>query len=77
MQSETTASSLIPQSARPILQLHARRDVKTSDANLGLLLLEFFDLYGRNFDYYKTAIRIKDGGSYMPKVTLLRRNVMT
>ena len=35
--------------------------------NLGVLLIEFFELYGRNFNYFKTAIRIKNGGAYIPK----------
>ncbi|CAI9715104.1 terminal nucleotidyltransferase 4B-like [Octopus vulgaris] len=49
------------------LQLHPRLEAKTSNTNLGILLIEFFELYGRNFNYLKTGIRIKDGGSYVPK----------
>lgn len=30
-------------------------------------MIEFFELYGRNFNYLKTAIRIKDNGAYLPK----------
>ena len=37
-------------------------------ANLGVLLIEFFELYGRHFNYMNTAIRVKDGGSYVPKL---------
>ncbi|KAK9971774.1 hypothetical protein ABG768_025125 [Culter alburnus] len=49
------------------LQLHYREDVCSSNSNLGVLLIEFFELYGRNFNYLKTGIRIKDGGSYVAK----------
>lgn len=37
------------------------------NANYGVLLIEFFELYGRHFNYLKTGIRIKDGGSYVAK----------
>ncbi len=37
------------------------------DMNLGVLLIEFFELYGRQFNYLRTGIRIRDGGMYMPK----------
>ncbi|TRY90875.1 hypothetical protein DNTS_021951 [Danionella cerebrum] len=49
------------------LQMHFREDVCSSNPNLGVLLIEFFELYGRNFNYLKTGIRIKDGGSYVAK----------
>ncbi|XP_062922969.1 terminal nucleotidyltransferase 4B [Mobula hypostoma] len=49
------------------LQLHSRDDVYSCDANLGVLLIEFFELYGRHFNYLKTGIRINDGGSYVAK----------
>lgn len=49
------------------LQLHPREDAVTPQANLGVLLLEFFELYGRNFNYMNVAIRVKDGGSYVKK----------
>lgn len=49
------------------LQLHYREDVCSSNPNLGVLLIEFFELYGRHFNYLKTGIRIKDGGSYLAK----------
>lgn len=38
------------------LQLHPRQHFET--ANLGVLLLEFFELYGRNFNYERTGISI-------------------
>ncbi|GFN94855.1 pap-associated domain-containing protein 5 [Plakobranchus ocellatus] len=49
------------------LQLHPREDTSGQNPNLGVLLIEFFELYGRNFNYLKTAIRIKNGGAYLPK----------
>ncbi|CAH1117234.1 unnamed protein product [Phaedon cochleariae] len=50
------------------LQLHPRQDnVRTNLANLGVLLIEFFELYGRKFNYVKTGIRIRDGGQYLDK----------
>lgn len=38
-----------------------------SEGNLGILLIEFFELYGRKFNYMNTAIRIKNGGAYISK----------
>lgn len=35
--------------------------------NLGALLLEFFQLYGNQFNYMTVGISIKDGGSYFNK----------
>ncbi|XP_033899197.2 terminal nucleotidyltransferase 4B-like isoform X1 [Acipenser ruthenus] len=49
------------------LQLHYREDASSPNANIGVLLIEFFELYGRHFNYLKTGIRIKDGGSYVAK----------
>ncbi|XP_074595864.1 terminal nucleotidyltransferase 4B-like [Brevipalpus obovatus] len=49
------------------LQLHPREDAISTGANLGVLLLEFFELYGRLFNYKNVGIRVKDGGSYVPK----------
>ena len=49
------------------LQLHPRNDASTLNTNLGVLLLEFFDLYGRSFNYSQSAIRIRDGGAYVPR----------
>ncbi|KAM9409637.1 terminal nucleotidyltransferase 4B [Pholidichthys leucotaenia] len=49
------------------LQLHYREDVCGPNINFGVLLIEFFELYGRNFNYLKTGIRIKDGGCYVAK----------
>ena len=47
--------------------MHPRYDAHDPNANLAVLLIEFFELYGLNFNYHKVGIRIKDGGSYIPK----------
>ena len=52
------------------LQLHPRMDASSDRANLGVLLIEFFELYGRYFNYYNVGIRVRDGGSYVPKNTI-------
>jgi non-canonical poly(A) RNA polymerase PAPD5/7 len=49
------------------LQMHPRKDAAKEDANLGVLLIEFFELYGRMFNYNKTGIMVHDGGRYFPK----------
>ncbi|XP_045512533.1 non-canonical poly(A) RNA polymerase protein Trf4-1-like [Pieris brassicae] len=49
------------------LQLHPRPERLRQTHNLGVLLIEFFELYGRKFNYVKTAIRVKNGGSYLSK----------
>lgn len=49
------------------LQLHPRPEAVSPTANLGVLLIEFLELYGRHFNYLKTALRIRNGGSYVPK----------
>lgn len=53
------------------LQLHPRQNF-IENANLGVLLLEFLELYGRKFNYMKTGISIKNGGRYIPKEELQR-----
>ncbi|XP_061387572.1 non-canonical poly(A) RNA polymerase protein Trf4-1-like [Musca vetustissima] len=53
------------------LQLHPRQIHAETD-NLGVLLLEFFELYGRKFNYMKIGISIKNGGRYIPKEDLQR-----
>jgi non-canonical poly(A) RNA polymerase PAPD5/7 len=35
--------------------------------NLGVLLVEFFEVYGRYFNYERTGICLRDGGSYYNK----------
>ncbi|KAJ6661372.1 hypothetical protein lerEdw1_015000 [Lerista edwardsae] len=54
------------------MKLHPRIDARRSDENLGMLLIEFFELYGRNFNYLKTGIRIKNGGAYIAKEEIMK-----
>lgn len=49
------------------LQLHPRNAATDPNANLGVLLIEFFELYGRNFNYMKTGITVLNDGSYFSK----------
>lgn len=49
------------------LQHHPRIRADSEDVNLGVLLTEFFELYGRNFNYQKVGIRVDNGGSYFSK----------
>ena len=44
------------------LQQHSRENAKKDGENLGVLLLEFFELYGRQFNYETCGIRIRDEG---------------
>nr|CAD7265375.1 unnamed protein product [Timema shepardi] len=57
------------------LTLHPRQDAFSPTANLGVLLIEFFELYGRKFNYMKTGIRIKDGGTYISKEEIQKEMV--
>lgn len=57
------------------LKLHPRTEATQPNANLGVLLIEFLELYGRHFNYLKTALRIRDGGSYVPKDEVKTRNL--
>uniref|UniRef100_M4AGM4 Terminal nucleotidyltransferase 4A n=1 Tax=Xiphophorus maculatus TaxID=8083 RepID=M4AGM4_XIPMA len=54
------------------LQLHPRIDARDPNQNLGVLLIEFFELYGRHFNYLKTGIRISNGGAYVPKEEVMK-----
>ncbi|XP_067363147.1 terminal nucleotidyltransferase 4A isoform X2 [Channa argus] len=54
------------------LQLHPRIDARNPNENLGYLLIEFFELYGRHFNYKKTGIRIKNGGAYIAKEEIVK-----
>ncbi|CED83933.1 DNA polymerase sigma [Phaffia rhodozyma] len=51
------------------LQVHAkvRRAEIDPLENLGVLLIEFFELYGKNFGYDDTGICLRNGGSYFSK----------
>lgn len=56
----------------PAVQLHPRIDARNPNENLGVLLIEFFELYGRHFNYLKTGIRIKNGGAYIAKEEIMK-----
>ncbi|XP_053697857.1 non-canonical poly(A) RNA polymerase protein Trf4-1-like [Sabethes cyaneus] len=56
------------------LQLHPRANLHQT-TNLGVLLLEFLELYGRKFNYMKTGISVKNGGRYIPKEELQREMI--
>ncbi|PVZ97778.1 hypothetical protein BB558_006244 [Smittium angustum] len=51
------------------LQHHPRCQSKTLDLqeNIGVLLCEFFELYGKRFNYDSVGISIADGGKYVSK----------
>ncbi|KAL0057784.1 hypothetical protein AAF712_015568 [Marasmius tenuissimus] len=51
------------------LQMHPkiRRGEIDPDKNLGVLLIEFFELYGKYFNYQNTGISIRAGGTYYGK----------
>jgi len=46
---------------------HRSSIISHPNSNLGVLLIEFFKLYGRTFNYNATAIQIRQGGKYIPK----------
>ena len=52
------------------LQRHPRSEVTADDANLGVLLIEFFELYGRNFNYSIVGIKVDGTGRYFNKKEL-------
>ncbi|XP_024113612.1 terminal nucleotidyltransferase 4A isoform X1 [Oryzias melastigma] len=54
------------------LQLHPRINARNPNENLGMLLIEFFELYGRHFNYLKTGIRIRNGGAYVAKEEMMK-----
>ena len=51
------------------LQMHPkiRRGEIDPSKNLGVLVMEFFELYGWYFNYQEVGISIRDGGSYFSK----------
>jgi len=51
------------------LQMHPkiRRGEINPSKNLGVLMMEFFELYGCYFNYQEVGISIRDGGSYFFK----------
>ncbi|XP_058062325.1 non-canonical poly(A) RNA polymerase protein Trf4-1-like [Anopheles bellator] len=54
------------------LQQHHRKP--NASSNLGVLLIEFFELYGRKFNYMKIGISVKTG-RYIPKEELQREMI--
>ncbi|CAH0550289.1 unnamed protein product [Brassicogethes aeneus] len=56
------------------LQLHPRPET-LRNGNLGVLLIEFFELYGRKFNYINTSIRIREGGKYINKEDMQKEMV--
>ncbi|KAG5634891.1 hypothetical protein H0H81_000408 [Sphagnurus paluster] len=51
------------------LQMHPkiRRGEIDPDKNLGVLVMDFFELYGCYFNYYEVGISLRDGGTYFNK----------
>lgn len=54
------------------LQQHHQKP--STSSNLGVLLIEFFELYGRKFNYMKIGISVKSG-RYIPKEELQREMI--
>ncbi|EGG09918.1 uncharacterized protein MELLADRAFT_115680 [Melampsora larici-populina 98AG31] len=52
------------------LQLHPKiqRGDIDPNKNLGVLLLEFFELYGKHYNFDETGISVRQGGSYFSKI---------
>ncbi|KAF9285965.1 hypothetical protein BGZ68_003355 [Mortierella alpina] len=46
---------------------HIQSGAIIPDDNLGVLLIEFFELYGLCFNYQKVGLKVVDGGSYFVK----------
>jgi len=51
------------------LQMHPkiRRGEIDAERNLGVLVMEFFELYGCYFNYEEAGISVRDGGTYFSK----------
>ena len=51
------------------LQMHPkiRRGEIDPERNLGVLVMEFFELYGLHFNYDEVGISLRDGGTYFNK----------
>uniref|UniRef100_A0A182VWK7 polynucleotide adenylyltransferase n=1 Tax=Anopheles minimus TaxID=112268 RepID=A0A182VWK7_9DIPT len=54
--------------------LQQHRQKPNNYSNLGVLLIEFFELYGRKFNYMKIGISVKSG-RYIPKEELQREMI--
>eukprot|EP00055_Hartaetosiga_balthica_P008064 m.28892 g.28892 ORF g.28892 m.28892 type:complete len:415 (+) comp6101_c0_seq1:42-1286(+) len=54
-----------------VMSFLQRRTVRVpaESCNLGVLLIEFFELYGKQFHYGRVGIRVNGNGSYFDKVT--------
>eukprot|EP00736_Rhodelphis_marinus_P005184 Rmarinus@m.27576 len=50
------------------LQMYRTNFGNSYHLNLGEMLINFFELYGRRFNYVLTGISLLDGGSYFPKI---------
>ena len=50
------------------LQHNPRVGADSDDVNLGILLTEFFELYGRNFNFTKVGIKVDGTGCYFNKM---------
>lgn len=52
------------------LQMHPKTNNASgrTEANLGYLLLDFFALYGKQFNYFHTGISVRGDGSYFSKI---------
>jgi len=52
-------------------QLTASKDLESDRVeeleDLGTIMIRFFDLYGKKFNYASVTISLRNGGSYMPK----------
>ncbi|KAF9418235.1 hypothetical protein BGZ94_009746 [Podila epigama] len=61
------------------LQMHPQLQSKRIDAgdNLGLLLIEFFELYGVCYNYQHVGFSVKDGGSYFKRTTIGGMHALT
>jgi len=57
------------------LQMHPHVQSKAIDPqeNLGVLLIEFFELYGLCFNFSRVGIAIAGGGSYLPKTPISKK----
>jgi len=52
-----------------VLSYWQLRPLKPENPNLGVMLLEYFELYGKNFHYAVLGISIRNGGSYFQRDT--------
>lgn len=57
-------------------QQHPRETAKKNGESLGILLLEFFELYGRNFNYEQNGIQVRNKVGYVP-IEELRKQMNT